>query len=359
MLNKKTILFVIPSLSNGGAERVVSRISSSLSNKEYDVNVLTFYNTDNDYDIDDKVKVTNLSNGNYKDYKSISIFKRLKLIKEYIKETNPDVIFPFLDHVFVSVMLSVFFTKYRKRTSFLIRNNLSFQSKKICFFLKLLIPFANKIIAQNNGQKESLSKRKQKKTIVIPNPIDDKYFDYDKQFSQHPKYLVSIGRLEKQKNYKLSLSAFANVSQKFIDLKYIIYGKGSLLEELIDFCKQLNITSKVEFRGFITKKEEIYNDCDIFILSSKYEGMPNSLIESLAIGVPSIATNCEHGPKEIILDSRIGVLLEDDNVISMENAIEYMINNYQFYVDNINYRREFIKNNYSIEKITSLWIEIL
>lgn len=358
MVNKKTILFVIPSLSNGGAERVVSRISSALSNKNYDVNVLTFYNTDKDYDIDDKVKVTNLSNGDLKTYKGIGILKRLKLIKKYIKNTKPDVIFPFLDHVFIFVMLSIFFTKYRKKTSFLIRNNISFQSRKIRFLLKLLIPFASKIIAQNNGQKESLSKGKQKKTFVIPNPIDEKYFKYDKKLSEVPKYIVSIGRLEKQKNYKLSLSAFANVSKKYSDLKYIIYGKGSLLEELNDFCKQLDITSKVEFRGFITNKEKIYSDCDIFVLSSDYEGMPNSLIESLAIGVPSISTDCKYGPKEIIVDPRIGILLEDNSVRNMELAIERMVKNYQYYAENINYRKEFMRNNYSIDKIVSLWVDI-
>ena len=358
-MESKKILFVIPSLANGGAERVVSRISSALANKDHDVSILTFYKTDKDYLVDEKIKVVNLSNGDFEDYKKIGTFKRLRLIKKVIKNINPDAIFPFLDHVFIYVMLSIFFRKYRKSTSFLIRANLDYQSKKIRFLLKLLLPFTKQIIVQNEGQKQSLTKKQQKKTVIIPNPVEDTYLNFDKKFADEPKYIVSIGRLENQKNYQLALNAFANVSKKYDNLKYFIYGKGSLQKELLDLCEKLDITDKVEFKGFVSSKEEIYSKCDIYLMSSRFEGMPNALAESLSVGIPSISTNCKFGPKDLIIDSKIGILLEDESIQTMENAINEMIKKYSNYASFSSYRREVMKNKYSIDKIVDLWCKTL
>ncbi len=359
MENKKKILFVIPSLSNGGAERVVSKISTELTKYDYDVNILKFYNTDKDYSVGEKVSIYNLSNGNLEDYKKIGTLKRLKLIRRKIKEINPDDIFPFLDHVYIYVYTALFFTRFKKMIYYSMRNNPKFQEKKQIILINFFNSFAKKIIVQNQGQKEYFSKRKQRKIIVIPNPIDEKYLNFGKKFNVFPKQLFSVGRLEKQKNYELALNSFAHIIKDYPDLKYIIFGKGSLKEQLIDMCEKLNIKDKVEFKGFTSNFEDIYKQGDIFVMSSIYEGMPNALAEAIAVGVPVISTNCEFGPNDLILDSKVGILVNDFTIESFTKGLKSIIDNYGYYVSKSDYRKKVIYDNYSLEKIVRLWIDIL
>lgn len=359
MENKKKILFVIPALSNGGAERVVSKISSELAKHDYDVDILTFYNTDKDYFVNEKVFIHNLSKGKLEDYKKFGTLRRLKLIRRKIQEINPDEIFPFLDHVFIYVYIALFFTRFKKRVYYLMRNNPKFQGKKQRILTNFFNSFAKKIIVQNKGQKAYLSKRKQRKTTVIPNPIDEKYIKFEKKFNDTPKQLFSVGRLEKQKNYELALNSFAHITKDYPDLNYVIFGQGSLKEQLVDMCEKLNIKDKVEFRGFSSSFDEIYGQGDIFVMSSIYEGMPNALAEAIAVGVPVISTNCEFGPDDLVLDSQIGVLVNDFTTNSFTKELKNILDNYSYYVSKSDYRKKIIYNNYSLEKIVKLWIDIL
>lgn len=359
MENKKKILFVVPALSNGGAERVVARISSELCKYDYDINILVFFSIDNEYEVHEKVKIHNLSKGNFNSYKKIGTFKRLRLIRNKIKEINPDVILPFLDHIYVYTILALFFSKFIKKTYYLLRNNPRQENKKVAKIIKLLNNFSKKIIVQNQGQKDYFSKRKQKKIVVIPNPMDDKYLEYKKEFKKTPTRLISVGRLEKQKNYELALRSFANISKKHSNLNFVIYGKGSLQDSLISLCKELDIDDKVEFKGFCSDFKEIYGTGDIYLMSSHFEGMPNALAEAIAVGLPVISTDCEFGPKDLVLDSKIGALVKENNEEEFTMALLEMVENYHYYSSFDDYRKKIIRDNYSMNKIIKLWIKVL
>jgi len=359
MENKKKILFVVPALSNGGAERVVARISSELCKYDYDINILVFFSMDNEYEVHEKVKIHNLSKGTFDDYKRIGTLKRLRLIRKKVKEINPDVILPFINHIYIYTALATLFSKFSKRTYFLVRDNLNYQNFKKRFLISFLNNFGKKIIVQNQGQKDYFSKRKQKKTYIIPNPMDNKYLEYQKDFRETPIRLISVGRLEKQKNYELALHSFAKATRKHSNLEYVIYGKGSLQESLLSLCRELNIEDKVQFKGFCSDFKEIYGTGDIYLMSSHFEGMPNSLAEAIAIGLPVISTDCDYGPRDLILDSKIGTLVKENNEEEFTNALLNMIENYHHYSSLNNYRKEIIKENFSIDKIIKLWMSIL
>ncbi len=355
----KKVLFIVPSLSNGGAEKVVSCISSALANKGYDVSLLIFFHTNKEYEIDYKVKQICLSNGFEDAYIKISGLKRIKLIRKIIKAIDPDIIFPFLDHVCSYTFISSIFSKYRKRIVFTERNNNKYSNKKNKFLKQCCQLFVKRILVQNNGQKLILSKKNQKKVIIIANPIDEKYFNYSKCFNDRCNRIVSIGRLTNQKDYFLAINAFNNVSKKYSNLMYYIYGKGEDEEKITTLIKKLKLEDKVILKGFTSNINDIYENADMFLMTSKFEGLPNALAESLTVGLPCISSDCEFGPSDLIENENMGILVKEHTVEAFEKNMIYMIENYEFYVSRSNETKEIMKTKYSLDVITKEWIKLI
>ena len=94
-------------------------------------------------------------------------------------------------------------------------------------------------------------------------------------------------------------------------------------------------------------------------MTSNFEGMPNALAESLAVGIPSISTDCEFGPIDLIDNEDMGILVKEHSVEAVENALIHMIEKYGYYVSKSNYVKETMKERYSLDKITGEWIKVL
>ena len=146
-----------------------------------------------------------------------------------------------------------------------------------------------------------------KKTVVIPNPVSA---DMPEPFSgERKKRVVSVARLQPQKNHKLLIDAFANFVKKFPDYELHIFGVGELEAELRRQSERHEIASKVVFRGFSSNVKEDIWDSAMFVLSSDYEGISNSMIEALAMGVPVIATDCPVGGARSYIKNNVNGIL--------------------------------------------------
>ena len=354
----KKVLFVIPSLSNGGAEKVVSRLSSGLSERAYDVTILTFYKNDNEYLVNENVKRISLSD-NEKDYEKIGLLKRLRLIRKIIKNNKPDEILCFLNHVCIYTFISLIFTRYRKRITFTERCNPKHSNPKIIRIKNILQKFVKRIVVQNNGQKGLLTKKEKKKSYVISNPIDDRYLDFNKILNTEPINIISLGRLLDQKDYPLAINAFNDVLKKYPNLIYHIYGKGEDKDKIEKLIKELNLEGKVILEGFTTDINEVYENADIYLMTSKFEGMPNALAESMAVGIPSISIDCEFGPSDLIDNEDMGILVKEHTIEAVEKALLHMIENYNVYISKSKYVKETMKERYSLGKITNEWIKVI
>lgn len=355
----KKILFIISSMSNGGAEKVISRISACLAEKGYDVNLLTFYKTKGEYNIDERVKRVFLINGNESLFKSLNHLRRVRLLRKKIKSINPDIIFPFLNFVCIYTFFSSFFSKYLKRIVFTDRSNRNILSKKRIIVNDFCLLFIRRILVQNNGQKLSLPKRYQKKVTIIANPVDEKYFNYSKIFNNNCNKIISIGRLADQKDYPLAINAFNNILKKYSHLTYHIFGKGEDEKKIKALIEELGLQDKVILEGFASNINDIYENADLFLMTSKFEGLPNALAESLSIGIPCISSNCDFGPCDLIENDDMGILVDEHTVDAFEKAILHMIDNYSLYVSKSNEIREIMKRKYSLDVIINEWIKLI
>ena len=319
------ILFVIGPLRKGGAERVVCNLSNELS-KDNEVIIATTIDNKSDYHIDEKVKIICLDDDSMADGFISKNIKRIKKLRNIIIYNNIDVAISFLPEPSYRLMIA----KTKKvKTIISVRNdpNIEYNSILKKIITKILYNKADGFIFQTKDAKSFFNRRIQNKSTIIPNPINESFIckPYN---GERNKTIVTVGRLVSQKNQQLLINAFYEIYQKHKDYKLKIYGDGELKNDLEKLIDELKMNDNILLMGNANNiKEEIYKD-GIFVLTSNYEGMPNSLMEALALGIPSISTNCPcGGPKSLIEDKKSGLLVEVNNIKELVSSINYLIEN--------------------------------
>ena len=163
---------------------------------------------------------------------------------------------------------------------------------------------------------------------VIPNAINPDFIFNEEGAGSKKKVLLAAGRLNEQKNYKLLIDAFDIVSRRYPEYILKIFGKGPLENELKQYAESKKCSQHIRFCGYVDNMPEQLKQAQIYILSSNYEGMPNALMEAMAMGLPCISTNCPcGGPGFLIKDHENGLLVPVNDVIGMSDAIIELIEN--------------------------------
>lgn len=340
-MKKINLLFVLPSLEGGGAERIVCNLMSILDKNIFDVNLFLFTNKGVYWELlSEDVKVFFGSRDN--DGNKIEILKKL-----YQVSKNVDIIIGSMELMptYLSVLVGKLLNKkvigwvHINIDSILNDKNgvIKFLHKNI--LLKLFYNKLDKIIAVSNGAKENISKylnsKNRNRIECIYNPIKineirEKSKEKIEEELEKP-FIMGIGRLEKQKNFILLIRAYKILLDRGIKHNLIILGQGSQKEYLISEVKKLKIENKVRFLGFKDNPYKYLNQSDVFVQSSIYEGLPTVLIESLALGIPVVATNCPDGAKEILNNGEYGILVKSNSVEKLAEGIEILLKNKQLY----------------------------
>lgn len=164
----------------------------------------------------------------------------------------------------------------------------------------------------------------EKKCSVIYNPIDlhPATDTYDGPFLlPQQKYFLTMGRLEQVKGHDLLLKAYAKIARMFPDWNLLILGEGRKRSALIRQAESLEISDRVLMPGCIKSTRAVLEKCNVFVLSSRYEGFPNALVEAMAEGVPVVSFDCQCGPSEIIDSMNSGILVP---VLSVDGLAQAM-----------------------------------
>lgn len=322
----KKYMFIVPSFSSGGAERAVVNLSSQLANDGENVTVLIYFTMPNEYSISSKVNVINLSGGDESEYNKIAYWKKIVRLRKIVKAVQPDYILPFLPQVTIHVALACF--DMHNRIIHTLRNNPRFtpRNKVKRFICNALICTSWKTIVQNERQREFFPSVFQRKMYVLFNPVSKELLSAKKIEHSNVKTIIGVGRLEKQKNFEMLIRAVGKVVLEYPDIQLKIYGEGAERNNLRALIDQLSLQNYVHLMGRSSDMLTVYQDADLYVLSSDFEGMPNTLIEAMAVGLPCIATNCETGPSDLIRDGENGRLIQVGDEAQLINTICSMIN---------------------------------
>lgn len=307
----KKISIFIPSLEFGGAERVTSYIANYLSGQNYEVSLFTTRTGTKEYVIDKSV------------HRIIS--NNTKEIYNSLKEFKPDLAIV----VFAPQIISLYRVLKKLRIKWITseRNDPNnFAGKRItkaCY--QYLLTKADGVVFQTSQAQNYYKGKIRGLEKIIYNPLDLTRFP-DSQNIDKRKVIINVGRLHPQKNQSLLISAFKSIHEKHPEYKLEIYGEGKLRTALQAQINEMNLSDAIELMGSRPDVLECVESSEIFVLTSDFEGMPNALIEAMALGVPVISTDCPcGGPRELIKDHKNGTLIPVGDEEKLVNSIEELI----------------------------------
>lgn len=329
MTHKKKIAFLIPSLSAGGAERVVVTLANTFVDK-FEVFVIVLNKTEIAYNIDKNITIIYLKE---KYLPSSSLFEAIKSnivylrkIVKIVKNNQIDLLIGFTTTINILTVIS---SRLLKKPNLISeRNNPEVYIPNT--FWRILrnfwYPFTDGLVVQSQFIKEFYQKTIQEQKIkIIPNPINEIMLSARKEYGERENVILTVGRLDANKNQKLLIEAFANLNVG--NWKLEIVGDGVLREEYKKLTISLGIEDKVNYVGNVNNVQDYYNKAKIFVFTSQSEGFPNALLEAMSFGLPCISTDCPFGPSEIIKNNENGYLIEVNNRKQLESRLTDLMNN--------------------------------
>lgn len=394
---KKHIAMYIGSLNKGGAERVMVNLAEYFFGRGYHVTLITTYLADDEYEVphgnwsltekdgfiktevlnpDDELKYVYLKKENdgidrvftalmpdERGGRLANFKRRISKLRNTFKEINSDIILSFLGKNNVMAINAARGLGIPVVVS--VRSNPSreYGSKGLDLSMNYLFPKAAGVVVQTTGAKEYFKDSIQKKCRILPNSIHPDFINKEiVPFENRTKTIVSVGRLDDNKNQILLIKAFAKIADKHSDYRLVIYGDGPSKNKFMDEAKSLGLLDKnIFFMGNVSGVADKIKDSEIFVLSSKQEGMPNALIEAMALGLCCISTDCPcGGPKDLINSKENGILIpmgsDDAMVESLSNALSEVIADREL-SKKMSEAAVSVRQEYSPDRINLMWEE--
>ncbi len=285
----------------GGAEKQNAMLANAMVAKGHDVTVISISLNNVCYALDEHIKYIFLPD---RTENVLRIVTRYQDIKSILKKIKPDITVNFW---FQSAYMSAFMSKkYVGKLIYAERGDPgdSEYNGLLSFIRKITLPRIDGFVFQSRGAQEFFNEKIKKRSIVVPNPV---FISNDKlpEIDERRKVIVSVGRLHHHKNYKLLIDAFALIADRIPDYSLEIYGDGELKENLIRQINENGLTKRVFIKGTSDHIHQLIYDASLFVLSSDHEGMPNTLMEAMALGIPCISTDCKPGGAREIIDNDI------------------------------------------------------
>lgn len=327
-MNRKRLFFVLPNLRTGGAERVTLTLMNFINQSSYDVTLIVLDPSRAELlgEVSDDLEILFVNKKTVK--RSI-----LKLLRIIISE-KPDIVFTSLSHL--NLALCIFKVILPRKTALVVResnilskNVMQFEFYRIFNILyKIFYRFADVIICQTSEMAADLLKNyniSEKKLSIIRNPVDVNRLKklsggYEKISKVNKKIVVACGRLDYQKGFDLLLEGFSLVSYK--DCELWIIGDGPQKENLENIILSYKLENKVKLLGFMDNPYRHIKSADLFILSSRFEGMPNVVLEAISLGTPVLASSKISGMKELLKDEKSCILIDKVSPLNLAEGIE-------------------------------------
>lgn len=312
------LLFLLPNIGYGGASKILVFLANELAKiKLYAVTILVYKNDNILQEINHDVQIQCIKDKYNK--KIIRHLQYLFAIYKKVKIIKPDIIISFLNYPNI---YSVIVGKLLSIPVIISERGDPYQRKKTFDRLfDIIYNTADGAVFQTEGAKLYFHKKLQKKSAVIPNPIIN---DLKNKYTPNNSHRIAfVGRFEiKQKRQDVMLKAFQHVLEIYPDSMLHFYGDGQ--DEIIakNIAKELGINESVIFHGYTKNPTNEIFKSEVYVLTSDYEGIPNSLIEAMKLGMPVISTDCSPGgAKLLIRNNENGIIVKCGDILGISEAI--------------------------------------
>lgn len=328
---KPRIAFYIPALNVGGAQRVTVNIANELAARGYPVDVVLAYREGALLsDVSDAVRIVDLETPRIP---VVGVLASVPGLRSYLRTERPAVLFSAMTYANVAAILAAELAGTQTRLVATEHNTFGMNPDPKVRLTRViarpLYRLADRVAAVSEGVADSVRKgtaAADDDVTVLYNPIeieairDEAAEPVDHPWLTVPEYetAVTVGRIEPQKDHTTLLRAFARVSERRPNARLVVVGTGTERDRLRELAAELEIDNIVDFPGYVENAYAYMQNADLFVLSSRHEGLPTVLLEALACGCPIVSTDCPSGPREILEDGRYGPLVPvgDDGALA-------------------------------------------
>ena len=361
---KPHIAFYVYLLSGGGAERIIVNLMQDFVKKGLKVD-LVLNKLAGDYltQVPSEVRIVNLD-------APLPFRHGIPKLASYLKKEQPlallSTVHPNIEVALLAKVIAFSSTRIVIREASTLSLSAPFAKDKTRWspiLAKLFYRWANGIVAVSQGVAKDLANLtglSQSRIQVIYNPTvtadllkkSQEYLDHPWFKKGEPPVIIGVGRLEPQKNFSILIQAFSQVRQKYY-CRLVILGQGSEQQKLNNLAVELGLENDVAMLGFVQNPYAYMAKASVFVLSSFVEGLPNVLIEAMALGTPVISTNCQSGPAEILDYGKYGTLIPVGDSKLMAEAILNVLSGSVKLVDS-----DWL-NQFTLEKVAQKYLDVL
>ena len=349
------ILFVVDRMSQGGAERVVAALANEMFlHKGKKIFIATYSQTKEEYYLHDGI--TRFCYQKIRGGRIKKICNRFFYLQKCMRETNCDCVISLgTPRITFMVCLARFFCKKIKLIVSERNDPRQFPCGIFWRVLRTLSYYlCDGIVFQTDEAKSFFSDRIQRRSTVILNPITESLplrFDGPRE-----SRIVNFCRLEKQKNLPLLIEAFAIIAKDFPNYILEIYGDGSEKNHLKELIALRHLEDKIFLKGFCSDIHNAILKASLFVSSSNYEGISNSMLEAMALGIPAICTDCPAGGARMVIENEVnGMLVPVGNVEVMSETMKYLLANKNLH-KKISEKSAKIRESLDVDVISGKWI---
>ena len=364
------LIFLIPSLSGGGAEKVACNLLPHIS-KHFDVTLALLENR-RIYTVPEKVRIKAFS-GPLKTQSAhiLRIPYHIYSLAWMVRKYKVRIVMSFMEQANILNLLTAFITHHKTLISQRIEPRRQYANKGVLgrLILKaslLLYPKADQVEVVSKGIHNTLISDyglDHRKLNVIPNPVNIDNLFHQSKAPLPPnipvKFLLHVGRMNlAHKGHDVLLEAFLLLRRKFTDLSLVFVGDGPDRNRIINLIEKFDLKDATILTGWQDNVACFMAHAQVFVLSSRYEGWPNVLVEAMACGCPVVATDCDTGPREILGDDEHGLLVPVNDPETMALKVEKFLFNTEM-------RKTYVArglkraSHFQTEKIAAKYIAIL
>ena len=342
------ITIILHDLRGGGAEKMMVRLANQMVEDGDEVSmILITGGGENTPFLSSEVKLVELH--------CHRTLKALWPLRKALKVENPDAILAALTHINVMSALACFTLGWLKRLNVSERNAFSLDKKvnsnKVMRAAYIIAPWVYRILPRpvicvSKGVADDLVSNtivRQKDVVTAPNPvITVETIAAAQQAPQHPwlvnkdkEVIVAVGRLSYQKGFDMLIDAFSQVSKQ-VDCRLIMFGDGELRLSLQSQIDSLGLGEHISMPGYVNNPLAELKAADVYVLSSRFEGSPNAIVEAMSVGTQVVAFDCPHGAREILQNGKVGALVEHLNVELLVDALVNCVQNKNEMISQLN-----------------------
>ena len=358
------LTLVISSLSCGGAERVLSTMANCWAEAGREVTLVTLDSAAEDfYELHPEIErvALGLMAKSTRPWEAVgNNLRRLAHLRRAIRASPPDAVVSFIDRTNILVLLAALGMRVPVVVSERIDATQQPPGRAWSVLRRVLYPMASAVVLQTEVMRRWAGEFiRENRTHVVPNLVQPAPVVQERaENSSSACSVVAMGRLTPQKGFDLLLRAFARCAVDHPDWSITILGEGTERYRLETLAEELGICDQLHMPGQIREPQEVLLSADFFVLSSRYEGFPNALLEAMASGLPVVSFDCPSGPRDIVRDGVDGSLVEDGNVDALAATMKRLMSDAAERA-RMSARSVEVTERFGLEKVMGMWEDVV